>query len=427
MSSRLPATLLCFVATLFIVSNAQAQQSVSYDHAKECPANSAATSAGCTPVRQLTAEQDEVITVNIANTCPDHFDYTVVKIEREEENQLQSGPTVKCDKEKKITIKHDDRYGGYLIHITPKSTIADTVLTAGKAVITIAVRTSEWRVGFGGGFTLHSITDPAFAVRETRAATDSVPARSEIIRQKDREDKLGRSVASFVHIHHSNWVSRTKGAPAITFGLGIDSDRTGDYYLGLSWLWGDRGALTGGLIVGQEKVLPAGRQLGDSVSDLNILANLGDRRTYGAFVGISFRFLGNGPTELKKPFAGEDAAPGTVGGGATTTPTTQSGANSGNSTTSNFSITSDKETIAVGETTKVTVAVKVKDMEVTWEAEGGVELSAATSKTNADGNAEVTVTGKSAGPASVTACVQTIPSICKQNDARAARKPLTVK
>lgn len=319
------AALVVGLAVAVTPAAGSAQVQKSWDHASCTRAKAnAAASAECTPVFTVDVEPGETIQLTIRNTCPDEFTYSVVAVRRPADDVgVTHGAPPRCDGQRAVDIVHDPQYGGYIVSVTRKEG-SDAAL--GDARITIAVRTSEWRVGFAGGFTVNGLRDPAFALRQLAPAGGGTgtATRFQLVEQKSRRDDAGRSVVSFVHVRHDRW--NLGFTPAITFGLGVEPDRTGDYYLGASWLWGDRGALTLGGVLGQIASPPAGRSVGDTLEDANALANLGRRRVGKLFLGVSYRFLGNGGDELRKPFQGQSppqtasdegarAATGTPSGG----------------------------------------------------------------------------------------------------------------
>jgi hypothetical protein len=166
-----------------------------------------------------------------------------------------------------------------------------------------------------------------------------------------------------VHVSHSAF-AKFGVRPALTFGLGVEPDHGGDYYPGISFLLGDKAALTLGAAVGQVNTLPAGRQLNDQVTDANTLATLGHRRIGTWFAGISYQFLGGGADDFKKPFQGQGgagAASGGNGGGGAAPPATTPAPPT-------VQITSgDKQTLGKSATSQpLEIASNAKGAVVTW-------------------------------------------------------------
>lgn len=173
-------------------ANASAQQTISWNHAS-CKGAMTLSDVACTPVFQRTAQDGEKITLRITNTCPNDFEYTVVPVPLPE-GELQAAPT-ECKETKTVDIQHDERYGGYIINIVKKEGKTPNV---NNARLTIAVRTSEWKIGFAGGFSLNALTDPPYALREiqTPGPNNTTVTKYRLIEQRSRRDGLGRSVAS---------------------------------------------------------------------------------------------------------------------------------------------------------------------------------------------------------------------------------------
>jgi hypothetical protein len=332
------------------VPSLAAQHKVEWNH-EECGADAAA--AECNPVLQVTAEHGEVITLTIKNTCPTAFSYTVVAIPRAPESSLEGA--VDCDEPHPVQINHDRRYGGYVVHVVKK---VDEEVPRRNARITISVTTSEWNTSFSGGFTVNNLVDNGYALREITVTNPAgspilTSTKYQIVEQEDRGDAVGRSVASFAHLSHTRFPSL-----GLTFGIGVDANRTGEYYFGPSFLFGERGALTAGVVIGNVASLPSGRRLNDTVSDANTLSNLGDRQVARAFIGLSFRFLGGGADNLKKPFLGGTTEEGSGGAVVTSRPAPLKDQAGGGGTASTFTVTGSGQPVAPGDKETLTVTVK---------------------------------------------------------------------
>lgn len=413
---------LAFVVGLLAVGGARnhaaAQQTVVWDHSN-CLATMDPANPACTPVFNLTAEPGEKITVTIKNTCPTLFDYTVVPVPLPGASSALVAN--QCTETKSVDITHDPQYGGYIVNVVKKSGSPPV----GSARITVAVQTSQFILAFGGGFTVNGLVDPSYVLRAQPSTTSSSPSggtaaatQYKITEQGDREDKVGHSVVSFVHLTHT----RLKTGPVnygLSFGLGLEPDRTGDYYPGLSLLFGDRAALTIGAIVGNVATLPAGRQIDDIVTDANTLANLGHRRTGSWFVGLSYRFLGNGQTDFKKPFAGQNPPSGTSGGAATGSST--GAAQNTKAQQSAPGASTQSVSLKAGESKPLQITQAAPNAIVTWSIEQNSTdfvLSTASGKTDANGSATVTVTAAAnaalGATASVIARVCTVSGDCSQ-------------
>ncbi len=246
------------------------------------------------------------------NTYPTQFDYSITGIAKPAdafEAQSVSAPTTKH----LIHYHESAKYGGYIVHITPKAGL-QTPPSVGAMTITILAETSEWRQTFAGAFSVSGLTDPAYGVRDEVVdvpATATEPAKTRIVSrfvdQRDRRSAVSYEPAAFVHVMHSR-------APVIggTFGLGLRTTGLPSYYAGLSLFASDKAAITFGIVAGSLKTPPAGVNVGDSVATANVANNLPSRTAVRGFVGFSFNFLGNAKEALSKPFKDtqEPTAPG---------------------------------------------------------------------------------------------------------------------
>jgi hypothetical protein len=298
---------------------AMTKAAVYYNHG-DCTKDQATDSPACTARRKLSLKDGQTFTVAIYNTQKDAFVYSIETVARKEEGNVPQARRAKPPEVKILTLQHDKRYAGYIVHITPTGRASTTL---GEARIIIDVTTSEFRVGFGGGFTASGLSDPVFAV-----VTDSVgdpgsrTAVQRFVREEDREDDARLGLGSFVHVYHTShpWA-------ALTFGLGIEQNRAASYYLGPSWRMGDAAMLTAGLLVGSIKTAPPGVSEGQIVTDPNVVNTSGSRLKASWFVGLSYSFIGGAQDKLGKPFLGETPTPV-----APATPEAQEGSTSGSRT-----------------------------------------------------------------------------------------------
>lgn len=406
MSASLSVYRGCLVLACVFVSPASAQERVTWNHS-DCTAEMTLADVKCTPLFPISAQPGEMITLTITNTCPDDFDYTVVSLPVQTRGALQAA--VPCTGTKVVDIRHDPQYGGYVVNIVNRT---GRSVAAGNARVTISVRTEEWRIGFAGGFTANGLVDPPYALRSfTTGAGDAAVTRYVLVEQESRKDEVGRSVVSFVHVHHSK-------VPllGLSFGLGVEPDRGGDYYAGPSLLFGDRAALTVGAVLGQVRSPPAGRAVDDTLDDANALANLGRRRIAAWFVGLSYRFLGGGQDDLRKPFLGQ-AQPGVSGATAATgtTPPALGGPTPG-ATVLQVTKEGDRQNVRPGrESQPLTIrAPSAPGAVVTWSVDPGrgVIVTGA-NRTDAAGVATATVT---VGAAAVDGPVRIRARVCSARD-----------
>jgi hypothetical protein len=269
---------------------------VTFDHLKT-PTNTA---------RTVSLADGEPFVIRITHTLPDAFDYQVAGWRLAEDDTPAAAGDLTEDKllDKDILHKHDRAFAGYEIIIKRVAGIADADVTVKRSNATttvledkrfiLTVPTSEWDSEYAGAFTISRLTDPIFAL-ETRTE-DGVEKRF-VVRDKSAEDDASLGIAAFANVFHTS-----RPSLAFTFGLGIDERNETTYYLGPSWRFGKKGALTAGVAFGSVKRLPAGVRFDTPVTDQNILNNLGSRIKPEFFIGATLSFLNPG-NALQKPFA----------------------------------------------------------------------------------------------------------------------------
>lgn len=287
---------------------AQRRAHVRFDHLT-CPADAPPEAPICSQRYQLTLRDGETYKVFIRNTQPDSFTYVARAIRRVEELQVEADPDLPVLRDTLLHFQHDRRFGGYVLSI--RRINQDVVSRLGEADLTVEVTTSEWRVGFGGGFTASGLVDPAYGISTQIVTAENGAQATEmrVVREEDREDDLRLGVASMVHAWHTRapWI-------ALSFGLGLNEDRGQDYFIGPTWRLGDVANISLGLVAGRVHRLPAGINDGQVVTDPNILSDLGTRIGWNGFLSISYTFLGTRDA-LTRPFAPPQAVP-TPGNGA---------------------------------------------------------------------------------------------------------------
>lgn len=245
----------------------------------------------CTRFAELTLKPGELFTIVIENTFPDQFYYQItgimaVKEEVSPSTDVSFAPN--GSEKKTLSYAHDPKYGGYIVRVTPKQGAQ-----LGTMEITIAVQTSEWKIGFAGGFVGSGLTDGKYYVQ---SEGDTL-----VLRQDSAgEDAVRLGIASFVHVWHSkvDWIG-------LSLGLGLEAGSNITYYVGPCLRAGDKAALDLGLAVGSVTTHPTGTQVDKPVSDPSVVSNLGRRNTMAFFVSLSYSFIGGAKDNLTKPFAGK--------------------------------------------------------------------------------------------------------------------------
>ena len=260
---KLGAILLAGIVFTLRTTAVAADISVEFDHVNQ------PSETSCDPLALTHGESFKVV---ITNTDTNQFEYVVIGI------QISRPPApgvlaVGTDK-KELTLQHDRKYGGYSVRVTRKPGAPVDPERTSK-IWYIPVTTVGWETDIAGGFTISDLTNPIYEVR-------TVGGVSTVSRNQGAEDAVALGLAGFVHVYHGKlpWL-------AATFGLGITNQSNTAYFLGPSWRWADKGALTLGYGWGSIDRLPSGIHEGDVVTDPNALANRDSRVSGDVF--LSFR------------------------------------------------------------------------------------------------------------------------------------------
>jgi hypothetical protein len=247
-------------------------------------------SHGATPTKTASAPlslaHGERFLVRITATDPTLFDYEVTGIEIVP--KAKARPLAAADTAE-FVHEHDKKFAGYRVSVTRKEPKTEETELVDKEWL-IPVQTMQWETAIAGAFTVSGLTNPVFDVRDDGGS-------SRVTRNRSGEDNAGLGLAGFVHVFHGR-----RPELAGTFGLGVTNQSKTSYFTGLSWRWGDRGALTAGYMWGSVERLPSGVREGDVVTDPNVLANPGTRIDGAAFLAVSFSFINVGDL-FQKPFA----------------------------------------------------------------------------------------------------------------------------
>lgn len=364
----------------------------------------------CLPEKQIRRADGELFTVRILNTDTLAFDYSIagVLVAHEDKGEVHAGPRGLPIDVVDLTQQHDKRFGGYIVRIRPKPGPAGAATQLGAMTIRISVTTPQMNVGFGGGFTVSDLVDPAYAVQETTTPSTTpggtATTTNTLIEQPSRRDDDTRGMGTFVHVWHTN-----APALALSFGLGLNGAQSANYYVGPSLRLGDKAYLTVGGIWGSVKAPPSGIEVGGTVKDANVLNNLGTRTARGWFAGLSYTFISGAEDALKKPFAGQGGAPNAPLTPAPPAPSAAAAALSCPSKT----VTADGNV-----TIDAAIAPPQNGIAITWTVaplssgapDAGATLAATTSTTDSNGKASATVRITGAGQHRVIATAATLPN-----------------
>jgi hypothetical protein len=263
---------------------------VTFDHLKDGPYKA----------YSISSAQYRPIVIQILNTYPAGFDYEITGIPIKAA-EATGGVSMSQLTMKELTQVHDPKYGGYVVHITPKAgaiTVTDAPAKQNvldSATLVISVTTLQWDIAMAGAFTVSGLRDHVYSLQ-----TRTVDGKSEqyVAEDTSKEDRSRLGTGAFIHVYHSAlpWLGGT-------FGLGINDASRTTYFAGPSIRFGDKAALSFGVAAGSVNRLPGGISVGKTVTDGNVLSNLGNRINYNYFVAFSFSFL-DARGFLEKPFAG---------------------------------------------------------------------------------------------------------------------------
>lgn len=148
--------------------------------------------------------------------------------------------------------------------------------------IIITEKRGPWLLSLSGGFTISGLVDRVYIAQEIKEGEKTMYVARRIRKEEDIA-RLGGAV--FLHITHKKWPN-----VALSFGVGTDSQRL-DYFAGLSWLWGDKGALTLGAHVGRIKDLSPAALSGTGFENTDFLTNTREKTAISWFIGFSYTFL----------------------------------------------------------------------------------------------------------------------------------------
>jgi hypothetical protein len=259
---------------------------------------------GTPKIFNLSLGDGQKFTVRIKNTCPDAFDYSYQGVKSGD--RAQAAETGLTDKD--IDLVYDQQFGGYVFTIKAKGDTKPSVCKGGDnlkpTTFIVAVRHESWNLSFSGGFTISSLTNRVFALKTDNGVKT-------VIEETDKQDSRKLGAASFVHLFHDS-VAWKQLQPALGFGLGINSDNRAEYLVGAALRFGDRATFNVGRVWGSVARLPNGVALGSTVTDDNILNNLGSQVVSRWFVALTYAFIDT-KDRLLKPFAQESTGGG--GGG----------------------------------------------------------------------------------------------------------------
>ena len=239
----------------------------------------------------------ERLIVEIQNTDPVQFAYKLAAVTPATTPQAITALAVGDTKLETVKVEevHAAAVGTYLVKIelrekTPGVLHTGEITRNGATVrlrpvnLIVNVESSPtWNLAFAGAFTGSDLTDPVFALQKR---TDNAGVETDVIvEQKDDEDEARLGLGAFLHLFHER-----KPQWAWSFGIGVQEQGATSYYVGPTYRFGDKGALTGGLVWAAVDRLPGGARVDAPPPDANTLSNLGSKIEQGIFFAMSYSF-----------------------------------------------------------------------------------------------------------------------------------------
>jgi len=270
---------------------------------------------GSPRVATLSPKAGDSIQVVLADTCKDDFQLAVedlVAVDNSPAAAAAAAAGSPCTGADQLTATtaYDPKYTAYLVKVTPKAGIATPVTTttginldATDFVIYVGAP-SPWSTDFSGGFTHSKLTNPKYSLQPVTGSAGTYT----VVRDSASEDSASLGFAGFVTVSRSNWTLPSwLGSPnyGVTFGLGVNTGSRVQFYPGLSLRFGDL-FVTVGANLGSVDALPAGLHEGSTTMQANALGSLPTRTSGGAFLALSYKFLG---TSVEQTLQGKISQP----------------------------------------------------------------------------------------------------------------------
>jgi hypothetical protein len=180
----------------------------------------------------------------------------------------------------------------------------------------IRILPEGWDISFSGAFTADGLTDPVYGLVPGSFQIDPAPGAPKtrgnfVTRFPDLEDRERLGAAAMAHVIHTDPKRFTRwdiSLVPVSFGFGVGEASQARYFLGSGIRFGQKFFLTGGVVAGSEKRLPAGvstdpEDRSSFTTDVNLLNNLPSRTSGSWFVGVSYTFAGVGPSAFMGPFS----------------------------------------------------------------------------------------------------------------------------
>jgi hypothetical protein len=181
----------------------------------------------------------------------------------------------------------------------PKST---TVSQLKPVIETVQITTATSAIELAGAFTVSNLRDPKYALSPASGPNQI------IIENKSAEDSRKLGVAGFIHVHAPNCTGSTNwiwlcNHIAATAGLGVTNNNNLSIFVGPSYRFAGQWFATVGYNWGAITALPSSDHVGLAPSSSTVLSNLGTRTAGAFFFAVSYAFLNPGTSFFQKPIS----------------------------------------------------------------------------------------------------------------------------
>lgn len=309
---------LFFALGLPITSTAGETVSAKAPSAKDAgstPSASFSQKPGSAQVATIAAKSGDSIRVTVTDTCTDYFQLAIENLVAASSPPQLGAEAIAtgCSGKDQLsaTIVYDTQYSAYIVKVSAKDGVAIPVKVAGGAALNpqdfvIYINTaSPWTTDFSGGFTISSLRNSKWSLQPSGTAGSGTFVVS---RDSSSQDSVSLGFAGFVTVSKNDWtLPAAIGAPkyGLTFGLGVNTGSKLEFYPGFSLGFGDLW-LTLGANVGSIDALPSGLREGGATTQSNALNSLPTRISAGAFISLSYKFLGS---SVQKTLEGKISTP----------------------------------------------------------------------------------------------------------------------
>ncbi len=342
---RLATAAFVVVCSAVCAPSVRAQATVTFNH------RAASADALTDVIAERVFKPGTDFIVNILETCPGAFTYTVRALRRETpppvgSRPFESGGPGPAPLEQKTIgpIRYDDQYGGYIIDVHKSTEGADcaeyfvkgektpavpqprqvtrvavnpddanspTKLMEGAKeyesrrvelkdrTFTVSILADQWGLEVAGGFAVTSPADPEFGL----VAIPNETGKFNLKRDDEARAHAGVGATTFIQ------VAKPRARWGWAFGIGVGGNGATSYMAGPMFRFGDVASIVFGAALTPRLVRPANVTETTVVDDPGIVNTLPRKPRAAVFVGVSFAFLG-AQDKFKKPLGIDQPAAG---------------------------------------------------------------------------------------------------------------------